>query len=135
MAADSISSEDSAKDLVAALDLELGYWILLTAIFVCQPNYTATKSRVNQRVLGTLLGVIAASIAPYFTPTVATKLWLIIISTTCFFYFRNRKYSFSTFFITVQALTAFSLAGFNLAAPSRAASSTPSSAAASPGRR
>ena len=101
--------------IVAALDLELGYWILLTAIFVCQPNYTATKSRVNQRVLGTLLGVIAAGIAPYFTPTVATKLWLIIISTTCFFYFRNRKYSFSTFFITVQALTAFSLAGFNLA--------------------
>ena len=97
--------------IVAALDLELGYWILLTAIFVCQPNYTATKSRVNQRVLGTLLGVIAAGIAPYFTPTVATKLWLIIISTTCFFYFRNRKYSFSTFFITVQALTALSLAG------------------------
>ena len=101
--------------IVAALKLELGYWILLTAIFVCQPNYTATKSRVNQRVLGTLLGVIAGSIAPNFTPTVATKLWLIIISTTCFFYFRNRKYSFSTFFITVQALTAFSLAGFNLA--------------------
>ena len=101
--------------IVAALDLELGYWILLTAIFVCQPNYSATKSRVNQRVLGTILGVIAGSIAPNFTPTVATKLWLIIVSTTCFFYFRNRKYSFSTFFITVQALTAFSLAGFNLA--------------------
>ena len=100
--------------IVATLQLELGYWILLTAIFVCQPNYSATKSRVNQRVLGTILGVIAGSIAPYFTPTVATKLWL-IISTTCFFYFRNRKYSFSTFFITVQALTAFSLAGFNLA--------------------
>ena len=101
--------------IVAALQLELGYWILLTAIFVCQPNYSATKSRVNQRVLGTILGVIAGSIAPNFTPTVATKLWLIIVSTTCFFYFRNRKYSFSTFFITVQALTAFSLAGFNLA--------------------
>ena len=98
--------------IVATLQLELGYWILLTAIFVCQPNYSATKSRVNQRVLGTILGVIAGSI---FTPTVATKLWLIIVSTTCFFYFRNRKYSFSTFFITVQALTAFSLAGFNLA--------------------
>ena len=101
--------------IVATLQLELGYWILLTAIFVCQPNYSATKSRVNQRVLGTILGVIAGSIAPNFTPTVATKLWLIIVSTTCFFYFRNRKYSFSTFFITVQALTAFSLAGFNLA--------------------
>ena len=101
--------------IVATLQLELGYWILLTAIFVCQPNYSATKSRVNQRVLGTILGVIAGSIAPNFTPTIATKLWLIIVSTTCFFYFRNRKYSFSTFFITVQALTAFSLAGFNLA--------------------
>ena len=102
--------------IVATLQLELGYWILLTAIFVCQPNYSATKSRVNQRVLGTILGVIAGSIAPNFTPTVATKLWLIIVSTTCFFYFRNRKYSFSTFFITVQALTAFSLAGYDLTA-------------------
>ena len=108
--------------IVATLQLELGYWILLTAIFVCQPNYSATKSRVNQRVLGTILGVIAGSIAPNFTPTVATKLWLIIVSTTCFFYFRNRKYSFSTFFITVQALTALSLAGLvelNEAVPRR----------------
>ena len=102
--------------IVAALQLELGYWILLTAIFVCQPNYSATKSRVNQRVLGTILGVIIGSVAPLFTPTVATKLWLIIASTTLFFYYRNRKYSISTLFITIQAFTSFSLAGYDLTA-------------------
>ena len=102
--------------IVAALHLELGYWILLTAIFVCQPNYSATKSRVNQRVLGTILGVIIGSVAPLFTPTVATKLWLIIASTTLFFYYRNRKYSISTLFITIQAFTSFSLAGYDLTA-------------------
>ena len=102
--------------IVATLQLELGYWILLTAIFVCQPNYSATKSRVNQRVLGTILGVIIGSVAPLFTPTVATKLWLIIASTTLFFYYRNRKYSISTLFITIQAFTSFSLAGYDLTA-------------------
>ncbi|STY60172.1 Inner membrane protein yccS [Mannheimia haemolytica] len=35
-----------------------GYWILLTAIFVCQPNYTATKTRLIQRVIGTIFGVL-----------------------------------------------------------------------------
>ena len=102
--------------IVATLQLELGYWILLTAIFVCQPNYSATKSRVNQRVLGTILGVIIGSVAPLFTPTAATKLWLIIASTTLFFYYRNRKYSISTLFITIQAFTSFSLAGYDLTA-------------------
>ncbi|MDO4643936.1 MAG: YccS family putative transporter [Cardiobacteriaceae bacterium] len=102
--------------IASVLQLELGYWILLTAAFVCQPNYNATKTRVNQRVLGTILGVLAGSLAPWFTPTIATKLWLIVISTALFFYFRNRKYSFSTFFITIQAFTSFSLAGFDLAA-------------------
>ncbi|SAY51844.1 YccS family putative transporter [Neisseria weaveri] len=100
--------------IVELLHLHLGYWILLTALFVCQPNYSATKSRVNQRIAGTILGVIVGSLVPYFTPSVETKLWIIIASTTLFFFFRTNKYSFSTFFITVQALTSFSLAGFDV---------------------
>ncbi|UOO82021.1 YccS family putative transporter [Uruburuella testudinis] len=99
---------------VEALNLNLGYWILLTALFVCQPNYSATKSRVNQRIIGTVLGVVVGSLVPYFTPSVETKLWIVIASTTLFFFFRTNKYSFSTFFITIQALTSFSLAGLDV---------------------
>ncbi|ENY1096838.1 TIGR01666 family membrane protein [Neisseria gonorrhoeae] len=96
------------------LNLNLGYWILLTALFVCQPNYTATKSRVYQRIAGTVLGVIVGSLVPYFTPSVETKLWIVIAGTTLFFMTRTYKYSFSTFFITIQALTSLSLAGLDV---------------------
>lgn len=100
--------------LVESLHLWLGYWILLTALFVAQPNYSATKNRINQRIIGTLLGVVVGSMLPYFTPSLETKLWVIVISTTLFYFFRSNKYSFSTFFITIQALTAFSLAGLDM---------------------
>lgn len=104
----------AACTIVEALNLNLGYWILLTALFVCQPNYTATKSRVYQRIAGTVLGVIVGSLVPYFTPSVETKLWIVIASTTLFFMTRTYKYSFSTFFITIQALTSLSLAGLDV---------------------
>lgn len=100
--------------IVELLHLNLGYWILLTALFVCQPNYSATKSRVYQRIAGTVLGVVVGSLVPYFTPSVETKLWIVIACTTLFFATRSYKYSFSTFFITIQALTSFSLAGFDV---------------------
>ena len=103
-----------ACGVVEILNLNLGYWILLTALFVCQPNYSATKSRVHQRIAGTILGVVVGSLVPYFTPSVETKLWIVIACTTLFFMSRSYKYSFSTFFITIQALTSFSLAGLDV---------------------
>ena len=51
------------------LPLDRGYWVLLTAVFVCQPNYTATKLRLKQRILGTILGVVFGSLLPYANPT------------------------------------------------------------------
>ena len=104
----------AACTIVGVFRLTLGYWILLTAIFVCQPNYSATKSRVYQRIAGTVLGVVVGSLVPYFTPSVETKLWIVIACTTLFFMSRSYKYSFSTFFITIQALTSFSLAGLDV---------------------
>ncbi|VEJ22175.1 YccS family putative transporter [Neisseria animaloris] len=106
----------AACAIVEVFHLDLGYWILMTALFVCQPNYSATKSRVVQRIAGTILGVVVGSLVPYFTPSVETKLWIVIASTTLFFFFRTNKYSFSTFFITVQALTSLSLAGIDVSA-------------------
>ena len=98
---------------VEALDLSLGYWILLTALFVCQPNYSATQNRLKQRIIGTVLGVFVGSLLPYFTPSLETKLMVVILATTLFYFFRTNKYSFSTFFITIQAITCFSIAGMD----------------------
>ena len=100
--------------LIACLQLDLGYWILLTVLFVCQPNYASTRSRVNQRIIGTLAGVLAALAIPLFFPSDSAKMAFVLLTTMLFFYFRQQRYGYSTFFITLQALSGFSLQGLNL---------------------
>ncbi|MGR6982208.1 YccS family putative transporter [Testudinibacter sp. P27/CKL/0425] len=97
-----------------SFNLERGYWVLLTAIFVCQPNYSATKKRLRERVIGTLLGVFIGSLLPYFMATLEAKLGILVASSTLFFFFKNNNYSFSTLFITVQVLVSFDISGFDI---------------------
>ena len=91
----------------------MGYWILLTAVFVCQPNYAATEAKIVQRIIGTLLGVVVGSLLPLLAPDQISLLSLMVISNTLFFYFRARNYGFSTLFITVQVFLGFSLIGMD----------------------
>ncbi|QLB20656.1 TIGR01666 family membrane protein [Vespertiliibacter pulmonis] len=90
-----------------------GYWILLTAILVCQPNYSATKKRLIQRVIGTILGVIVGLSLRYISPTLEAQLGLLVASSSLFFLFRTNNYSFSTFFITLQVLISFDIVGLD----------------------
>ncbi|WP_233118080.1 YccS family putative transporter [Aggregatibacter actinomycetemcomitans] len=96
------------------LPLDRGYWVLLTAVFVCQPNYTATKLRLKQRIIGTILGVVIGSLLPYTNPTLELQLGLIVLTSTLFFFFRTNNYSFSTFFITLQVIFSFDVMGFDV---------------------
>lgn len=99
--------------VVEGCQLKMGYWILLTGVIVCQPNYSATTVRLKQRIVGTLLGVVVGSVLPYFVPTLAGRLVIVVVSTVLFFAFRVRRYSFSTFFITVQVLVGFAIIGMD----------------------
>ncbi|AWX15396.1 TIGR01666 family membrane protein [Mergibacter septicus] len=101
--------------IVKGLNLERGYWILLTAVFVCQPNYTATRTRLKQRIIGTLLGVLVGSLLPYFTSSIESKLGIVVATSTLFLFFRTNNYSFSTFFITIQVLMSFNILGLDIA--------------------
>ncbi|QQF82763.1 YccS family putative transporter [Histophilus somni] len=100
--------------LVEIFNLQLGYWILLTAVFVCQPNYSATKLRLKQRIIGTVLGVVIGSLLPYIHPTLELQLGLVVVTSTLFFFFRSNNYSYSTFFITLQVLISFNIMRFDL---------------------
>lgn len=104
----------SACAIVQFFELERGYWILLTGLFVCQPNYSATKLRLKQRIIGTIAGVIIGSLLPYFTSTLEAKLGIVVLSSTLFYFFRTNNYSFSTFFITIQVLAGFDIMGFDI---------------------
>lgn len=97
--------------IAEALHLHLGYWILLTAVFIIQPNRAATQAKLTQRIIGTILGVIVGVSLPALAPDRVTLLTLLVISNTLFFYFRSKNYSSSTFFITVQVFISFALVG------------------------
>ena len=57
----------AAVALTAALDLQRGYWITITAVVILQPYTGTTSVRAVQRVLGTVVGgVLTAGLAALF---------------------------------------------------------------------
>lgn len=99
--------------------LHHGYWILLTSLFVCQPNYNATRHRLALRIVGTLVGVAIGLPVLYFVPSIEGQLILIVITGVLFFAFRNVQYAHATMFITLLVLLCFNLLGegFEVALP------------------
>ncbi|AKO44788.1 YccS family putative transporter [[Haemophilus] ducreyi] len=95
---------------LAELDSK-GYWILLTAIFVCQPNYSATQKRVVERVIGTVLGVFGGFLFQYLSPNLEAQLGLIAVTGSAYYFFRISNYGFSTFFITLLLFVSLDVAG------------------------
>lgn len=91
--------------------LHHGYWILLTSLFVCQPNYNATRHRLTLRVVGTLIGVALGLPILYFVPSLEGQLILIVVTGVLFFVFRTVQYAHATMFITLLVLLCFNLLG------------------------
>ena len=57
----------AAVALTAALGLERGYWVTITAVIILQPYTGATTQRALERVLGTILGgALTAGLAALF---------------------------------------------------------------------
>lgn len=96
-----------------------GYWILLTSLFVCQPNYNATRHRLTLRIIGTLVGVAIGLPILWFVPSLEGQLVLLVITGVLFFAFRNVQYAHATMFITLLVLLCFNLLGegFEVALP------------------
>ncbi|EMX4956481.1 TIGR01666 family membrane protein [Raoultella planticola] len=99
--------------------LNHGYWILLTSLFVCQPNYNATRHRLALRIIGTLIGVAIGLPILLLVPSVEGQLLLIVLTGVLFFAFRNVQYAHATMFITLLVLLCFNLLGegFEVALP------------------
>ena len=96
---------------IQALELERGYWILLTTLFVCQPNYSATRQKLVQRVLGTLGGLLAGIPLLYLFPVQEGQLVLMVLAGVLFFAFRTARYGLATGFITLLVLFCFNQLG------------------------
>ena len=101
---------------VQLTDIQYGYWILLTALFVSQPNFNATKRRLYLRIIGTLIGIIIGYAVLYFIPSLEGQLIFLIISGALFFALRSQQYAQATAFITILALISFNLDGLGITA-------------------
>ncbi|QMV16486.1 YccS family putative transporter [Vibrio spartinae] len=97
--------------ILQTLDLELGYWILLTTLFVCQPNFASTRQRITLRVIGTISGLFIGVLLLTLFPSQASQVTMIVISGVMFFAFRNNNYGYATGFITVLVLFCFNQMG------------------------
>ena len=94
-----------------AIHPEQGYWILLTTVFVCQPNYGATRIRLMQRITGTLMGLVAGWIVFSLFPAPATQAIFAVIAGVVFFIARSTHYTLATAAITLLVLLCFNQVG------------------------
>ncbi len=88
--------------------IDKGEWIVLTILFVLQPNYSATRRRLFQRVLGTISGIVAGVLIVKLL-TIPGQVLLMLAAAFFFFAWLKRQYSVSVVFITIFVLCAFNL--------------------------
>ncbi|HET7313914.1 YccS family putative transporter [Salinisphaera sp.] len=88
-----------------------GYWILLTTMLVCQPDYGATRTRFLQRVGGTVAGLVLGWALLRLFPSPEVQLLLIVASGVVFFAARFRRYFVAATGISVLVLVSFNQIG------------------------
>ena len=88
-----------------------GYWILLTGLFVCRPSYGDTRRTLAQRILGTLIGLVAgwALISLFPAPTIQAG--IAVVAGVLFFATRGSRYTLATAAITLMVLACFNQVG------------------------
>src|SRR5690606_18136520 len=73
-----------------------GYWIILTTLFVCQPNYGATRRKLGQRIIGTAIGLTLAWALFDLFPNPLIQSCFAIAAGVVFFTNRTTRYTLAT---------------------------------------
>ncbi|ARU86868.1 YccS family putative transporter [Pseudomonas sp. M30-35] len=88
-----------------------GYWILLTTVFVCQPNYGATRRKLVQRISGTVLGLLIGWALFDLFPNALIQSLFAVAAGVAFFATRTSRYTLATAAITLLVLFCFNQVG------------------------
>ncbi|MDD2545230.1 MAG: YccS family putative transporter [Burkholderiaceae bacterium] len=84
-----------------------GYWILLTIVFVSQPQYAATQQRLVQRIQGTALGLALGWALVQLFPDPRLQAALLALAGAVFFGVRHTHYRLATVAVTTLLLLSF----------------------------
>ncbi|WP_166361443.1 YccS family putative transporter [Pseudomonas akapageensis] len=88
-----------------------GYWIMLTTLFVCQPNYGATRRKLVQRIIGTAIGLTVGWALFDLFPSAIIQSMFAVAAGVVFFVHRTTRYTLATAAITLMVLFCFNQIG------------------------
>lgn len=86
-----------------------GYWILLTIIVILKPNYSMTKQRYNDRLIGTLIGCIISVAVLRFVHEPLLLLGVLFVALVASAAFVTIKYRYTAIAACVQVLIQINL--------------------------
>ncbi|WP_111415169.1 YccS family putative transporter [Billgrantia lactosivorans] len=88
-----------------------GFWILLTTLFVCRPNFAATRRFLTQRIAGTVLGLVVGWLSITLFPSALLQALIAVFAGVTFFATREKHYVIATAAITLLVLCSFNQVG------------------------
>ncbi|HBX54131.1 MAG TPA: TIGR01666 family membrane protein, partial [Pseudomonas sp.] len=80
-------------------------------VFVCQPNYGATRMKLVQRISGTVLGLVLGWALIDLFPNPLIQAFLAVAAGVFFFATRSSRYTLATAAITLLVLFCFNQVG------------------------
>lgn len=89
-------------------------WIILTIILVARPSYIITQKRNFQRIIGSIIGLIASIIILYFIKDTLTLLWIAATTLYLFYLFNKPNYLICVIFITITIIIALNIQEGNI---------------------
>lgn len=92
-----------------SLQLNHGFWILLTVVFVCQPSFSETRKRLVLRSIGTLFGVLLGYPILILVDGIIPQVVLMVLMAFFFFTYVRTNYGLSIVFMTLFVMFIFNL--------------------------
>lgn len=101
----------AAYGAMLAMDDSHGFWLMLTVVFVCQPEYGATLKRLAQRIGGTVLGLMAGWALLGLFPDPLLQSIFTVMAGALFLATRQSRYTLATAAVTSLVLLSFNQLG------------------------
>jgi uncharacterized membrane protein YccC len=89
--------------------IDHGFWITFSLMIVIQPYFGATLKKAIDRIVGTLLGILAGSFLLYIPQVAYLNPVILFITFVLMVYYVKRNYALSAFFITLNLMLLLNL--------------------------
>lgn len=91
-----------AMAIYKGMEVPRGYWIALTVLVVLQPDFGSTRKRAGARIIGTVGGMVVASLLLWIRLPLAVVDALAVMTAFLFSLHLRLRYRVAVFFVTVN---------------------------------